>query len=360
MLVHLAFIPNGKRYCWKKIMSLGLPQIISKMVRGLVNHLAKKNVSRALIFSQLSIKESDLNNPDYFFSLDTYNALYQLGGEQTGDAYLGVSFGSDSDPDVGSQFGLLASTCETVADVLRYQLRFSSLVRNFDRFELITEGPSLIVRWSTESPVTTHLVEEIFARRSAFIHDYVIVPPNAIFRQMDFEHSLGNRDLDYFEQVMGCPVRFDQPFNQITCNKAALSYPLKAPDRDLLNFYEGLAQKRLVEISQDGIVEKVSRLLMNSLPEVPTLDYLSQDLSVSPRTLQRQLQKNGYTLKELCNEVKRKVALEYLKAGHSLLTISIKLGFSEQSAFQRAFKRWQGCTPKEYQQLYLHNVNTEQ
>lgn len=341
-------------------MSLDSPQIISKMVRGLVNHLAKKGVARKLMLSQLSITEEDLNNPDYFFPLSTYNELYLFGVAQTGDECLGLSFGAHSDPDVGSQFGLLACTCETVTDVLKYQLRYSTLVRNFDLFELIPEGEYLYVRWSSQSPVTFHLVEEIFARRSAFIHNYVIVPTHTIFRRVDFKHGLGGRDQADIERVLECPVRFNQPYDQIICNRAALDYPLKAPDRGLLNFYEELAQKKLLELSNNSIVEKVTGLLIKALPEVPSLERLSQELSLSPRTLQRQLQQNGCSLKELYNETKRKVALEFLRSGHSLMTISTKLGFSEQSAFQRAFKRWQGCTPKEYQMWYLNNSNTEE
>ncbi|UZE94791.1 helix-turn-helix domain-containing protein [Alkalimarinus alittae] len=341
-------------------MSSEQAKITSKMVRGLVNHLVKKGVSRELVLSQLQIDEQDLNNPDYYFLLEIYNDLYQLGEVQTGDTCLGMSFGLDSDPDVGSQFGLIARTCETVADVLKYQLRFSSLVRNFDRFEIITEGENFIIRWSSESPTTFHLIEEIFSRRSAFINNYVLGAGNTFFKQVDFRHSLNNRDHTYLETIMDCPIKFEQPYNQIISSQSALKLTLKTPDRDLREFYEGLAQKKLVEQSQNSIVARVSRLLMNALPDVLTLEHLSEDLSVSPRTLQRQLQQNGYTLKELCNEVKRKVALESLKAGHSLVTISYKLGFSEQSAFQRAFKRWQGCTPKEFQQLYLHNLNTEE
>lgn len=341
-------------------MSVEHPQITSKMVRGLVNHLVKRGLTRDQILGQLDIDELSLNNPSFFFPLDTYNHLYLLGEEQTKDPYLGLSFGSDLDPDIGSQFGLLVTACESLADALKYQLRFSGVVRNFDRFELITEGECLIIRWSSNGTTTHHLIEEIFTRRCAFIFSYALVPVSSVFKQVDFAHEIGQRDIQLFEEALGCPVRFGQPYNQITCNKSALQLPLKSPDRDLLLYYEGLAQKRLVDQAQNSIVDKVSRMLINSLPEVPTLDYLSQDLAVSPRTLQRQLQKNGYTLNELCTEVKKKIAVESLKAGHSLLTISLRLGFSEQSAFQRAFKRWQGCTPKEYQQLYLNNANTEE
>ena len=341
-------------------MSSEQAKVVSKVVRGLVNHLVKKQIPRDAILSQLHIRESDLNNPDYFYPLSLYNQLYKFGEEQTGDKCLGLAFGADSDPDVGSEFGLIASTCETVADVLKYQLRFSTLVRNFDRFELITEGDNLYIRWSTEEPTTYHLVEEIFARRSYFVYKYILGSDEAIFKQVDFSHGLNSRDHAHFESLLGCVVQFDQPFNQIICSKSTLKYALTTPDRDLRHFYEGLAEKKLGTQTQTSIVEHVSRILKNALPDVLSLEHLSKDLSISPRTLQRQLQKNGYTLKELYNEVKRKVALESLRAGHSLMAISFKLGFSEQSAFQRAFKRWQGCTPKEFQQLYLHDINTEE
>jgi len=336
-------------------MRLDQTKIVSKMVRGLVNYIAQKGYSRDDLLWKLGLNEEDLNNPDFFFSASLYNRIYELGEDITGDANLGLAFGAESTPDVGSDLGLMASTCETVADVLRYQLRYSSLVRNFDHFELATIGDELIISWTSEVPVSTHVVEEVFARRTSFINKYVLNSGNDVFIQINFRHSLNGRDIKCFESVFGCRVLFDQPFDQIICNKSSLSLSLITPDRDLCEFYEGLARKKLVAQTQVGIVEKVSQILVNALPNVLSLDHVSDNLSLSPRTLQRQLQKHGYTLKDLYTEVKRNVALDSLKAGQSLMTISLKLGFSEQSAFQRAFKRWQGCTPKEFQQLYLNN-----
>ncbi len=334
-------------------------KIVSKMVRGLVNHLTKESLSRDDLLQQLNIKDSDLNNPEYFFPLDVYNNLYRVGEDSSEDRYLGLTFGAESERDVGSEFGLMASTCETIADVLRYQVRFSSLVRSFDQFQLITEGDNFIIRWKTDEPVNFHMIEEIFSRRIYFIHKYVLDSESAVFKQVSFKHDLNGRDIKHIESLLGCTVLFNQPFNQLICNKAALSLSLLTPDRDLCHFYEGLAQKKLITQTHVSIVEKVSRILINALPDVLTLDRISDDLSLSSRTLQRQLQKNGYTLKKLYSEVKRKVALDSLKSGHSLMTISLKLGFSEQSAFQRAFKRWQGCTPKEFQQLYLYDSDSK-
>ena len=340
-------------------MHLDQTKIVSKIVRGLVNHIAQKGYSRDDLLWKLGLIEDDINNPDFFFTASLYNRIYELGEEITGDTSLGFAFGAESTPDVGSDLGLMASTCETVADVLRYQLRYSTLVRNFDHFELATVDDELIISWTSDVPVSTHLVEEVFARRTSFINKYVLHSGNNVFKQVNFSHSLNERDIKGIESVLGCSVLFDQPFNQIICDKSTLSLSLITPDRDLCEFYEGLARKKLVAQTQVGIVEKVSQILINALPNVLSLDHVSDNLSLSPRTLQRQLQKHGYTLKDLYAEVKRNVALDSLRAGQSLMAISLKLGFSEQSAFQRAFKRWQGCTPKEFQQLYLNNSSTE-
>ena len=69
------------------------------------------------------------------------------------------------------------------------------------------------------------------------------------------------------------------------------------------------------------------------------------------RTLTRRLQKEGTSFTELLDDVRRQAALHYLdKSEHSVEDIAFLLGFSESSAFVRAFKRWQGMAPTSSEQ----------
>ncbi len=84
-------------------------------------------------------------------------------------------------------------------------------------------------------------------------------------------------------------------------------------------------------------------------PTPPTIEDLSQRLRVSPRTLQRHLAKNDATFSQLLDDALRVLAEGHLASARTTIAeIAYLLGYSEPSAFTRAFKRWTGVAPLEY------------
>ena len=84
----------------------------------------------------------------------------------------------------------------------------------------------------------------------------------------------------------------------------------------------------------------------------PRWEDLAADLGMHPRTLQRSLKAHGDSFQARLDQVRRDIAQELLREGRlNLLEIALILGFSEQSAFQRAFKRWTGMTPGRWREL---------
>jgi AraC-like DNA-binding protein len=83
--------------------------------------------------------------------------------------------------------------------------------------------------------------------------------------------------------------------------------------------------------------------------DMPELVSVAADLDVHPQTLRRRLTAEGTTFKEIKNQLRRDTALHYLgKQGLSIEEIAHRSGFSESSAFIRAFKSWTGVTPYSY------------
>jgi AraC-like DNA-binding protein len=81
----------------------------------------------------------------------------------------------------------------------------------------------------------------------------------------------------------------------------------------------------------------------------PKLTRVAKKIAMSPRTLQRQLKEHGVDFKRLMDDTRRRFALTYLKDRRTTLTeIAFLLGYSELSAFNRAFRRWTGSTPLDY------------
>lgn len=99
------------------------------------------------------------------------------------------------------------------------------------------------------------------------------------------------------------------------------------------------------------VTGRVRHLIGTALPAgpVPTPEQLADRLSVSPQTLRRRLAAEGTTYQRLRDQVRRDHALAELSAGRvSIERLSRQLGFSEPSAFHRAFRRWTGQTPRAY------------
>jgi AraC-like DNA-binding protein len=115
----------------------------------------------------------------------------------------------------------------------------------------------------------------------------------------------------------------------------------------LLKRVAGLQKKTNTAALQ---VKIYNHLLTNAYLGIPTLEAMAANLNTSARSLQRKLQEEGTSYQLIADAVRKSLALYYLQSGnHALKEISYILGYNELSAFTRAFKRWTGTPPAQYQ-----------
>jgi AraC-like DNA-binding protein len=159
-----------------------------------------------------------------------------------------------------------------------------------------------------------------------------------------------HRDL---ERLLGCPVRAPSAWNGIEFPRESMSVPLRRRDAALRRVLEGHVQALAVPSSGTDAhapVASVRALLSSRLSRgVPDIRSVARQLTMAPRTLQRRLEAAGVTYAQLVDDTRREAA-ERLLADRSLAVseIGYLLGYSEPSAFHRAFKRWHGVTPEAY------------
>ncbi len=95
----------------------------------------------------------------------------------------------------------------------------------------------------------------------------------------------------------------------------------------------------------------VRQHICRQLPQLPKLNETARALNMSCRSLQRYLQSNDTSFRQLVNECRHQLAQQYLQQNtYNIQQIATQLGFEEQSSFQKAFKSWQGCPPGVYRQ----------
>jgi len=102
------------------------------------------------------------------------------------------------------------------------------------------------------------------------------------------------------------------------------------------------------------LIQDVKRLLAASFQKgTPGLKGIAKELGMSPRTLQRRLGEHGASYHSLLDEVRRDLSRNYLLESEMALgEVAYLLGFSEVSAFHRAFRRWTGLTTKDYRRRF--------
>ena len=153
-----------------------------------------------------------------------------------------------------------------------------------------------------------------------------------------------------FFEYFRCPVLFEAPTYSLTLPIEAVDKILPSSNPKLAELNDQVMIDYLAELDHDNITHKVKAVIIDQLPSAMVTDEtVARTLYMSSRKLQRQLQRAGTTFYTLLNEIRQDLAQKYLREQHNSITeIAFLLGFSESSAFSRAFKRWMGVTPSEY------------
>lgn len=147
------------------------------------------------------------------------------------------------------------------------------------------------------------------------------------------------------------PIRFDQPYSSVEFAAGYLACPILADAQGLLQFLAGAPASLLLPFrAPSGLIGQVRQRLRRQLGgELPSLDDMADALEISSQKLRRVLHEEGSGYQLLKNDLRRDMAIEHLvQTNLSLSEIGERLGFTEPSAFQRAFKRWTGVAPGEY------------
>ena len=155
---------------------------------------------------------------------------------------------------------------------------------------------------------------------------------------------------DYRNMFLAYPVHFEQEDSRLIISASLLEKRITQNEQSLRHF---LRHPVLIMLTQsyarNSWTAQVRSRIRHDLEEMPELSEVAALLEVHPQTLRRRLSTEGTNFKEIKNQLRRDTALHFLgKQGLSIEEIAHRAGFSESSAFIRAFKGWTGVTPYAY------------
>jgi AraC-like DNA-binding protein len=155
---------------------------------------------------------------------------------------------------------------------------------------------------------------------------------------------------DAYERFFGCPVRFGIEENTFVLSAKDADRPLPSANRQLGAAFDKMLTEELARLDKSDVVSRCRAEVIGQLPSgAGTEKDTAKQLHMSPRTLQRKLAEANTTYLQLVDDTRKDLALRYIEdSRRSFTDITFSLGFSQPSAFTRAFKRWTGLSPSDY------------
>jgi AraC-like DNA-binding protein len=157
-------------------------------------------------------------------------------------------------------------------------------------------------------------------------------------------------DTTEFEALFKCPVYFDAAENRFNVSKEVADKQLLSANSQLALINDKIILDTLARLEKDNIIAQVKSEILKQLPSGNVTDTSVADaIYITPRSLQRKLQKENTTFRSILNDLREELAKKYLQNSNmNLIDVAFNLGFAEYSSFSRAFKNWTGTSPSAY------------
>jgi AraC-like DNA-binding protein len=144
-----------------------------------------------------------------------------------------------------------------------------------------------------------------------------------------------------------CPVVFGSDANRLVISMKKATKPLSGSDQQIVALHESVIQRYLAGLDRGDILNRARIEITDRLPSGGVSEgSVAQALNMTKRTLHRRLREHGASFRSLLTDVRKNLVAGYLKDDALNLTeIAFLLGYSDASAFSRAFRRWFGKSP---------------
>lgn len=324
------------------------------MVYPILKTLVHKGVDPDSFFQDVQVDPALMVNPDARIPVTELERIMRCAADYTKDLYFGLNQGLRLDfADLGLP-GYVMMHSKTIEDALTAYQRYNDILYSGFQLDWEGNGPDLVLRLSVQNenvPMSRHCVEDMAVSVLQLINK--LANRRALVREVQFRHKAPGAagDLSAYINSFGVAPLFGAEHTLLRLSRDILKQPVLYSDARMLKVFETMAEESRADLyASQPFSSKVSRWITENLPSFfPTLQHTAAHLGVSIRTLQSRLREEGTTYNQISVQVRKEMAQRYLKRGsYSMGDIAYALHFSEQSAFQNAFKKWTGQTPGQY------------
>ena len=300
----------------------------------------------AAVYRAVGLPTALNGNPDGWVPFLQLLDAYDEASRSTGCPYFGMYLAANRDLSFLGPLILIFKYSENLRDGLESVARYIGIQNSGYSVSLNTNGTSSTFRFNMSAPVR--------ARASQWIEESLTTTVKAlrIFlgdsyapASIRMTHERINRP-DQYRRYLGVEPEFGATDDAVIVDAATLAVTNERTDRDMIRFLRDYLDARVPSPDSD-ITVTVRSLLQDLIPTGNySIDVVADQLNIHRRTLQRRLASAGVRYADLLDSCRANMAVEYLEERNlSIVNLAHMLGYSDQSAFNHAFRRWHGVSP---------------
>jgi AraC-like DNA-binding protein len=299
------------------------------------------------LVKKVGLSPQVLDNPELVIPVDPFRHLLNLAAEETGCAYFGLLLSKHMDLSFLGPIGLLLQHSDTVGDALNLFVQYIPGWFQGQNLMLKIDGEYAMLSYQSEATGEDNQQSLILGiglapmiMKSLCGESWQPIELHTTLKRPEFA--------DILIQHLEAPIRFGQEGNQIIFKASDLNRNLPAKSGKFGQYLQPLMAER-DRLSED-ILSHTEFLIRLLLPEGKcSLENITTLLYTSERSLQRNLKTRETSFRQLVDKTRMSIARQQLQQSNLTNSqLAGLLGYTELSAFTRAFKRWFGVAPSKW------------
>lgn len=330
------------------------PSVGQSTVISLVRYLCAAGVAEAKIVEHTGVSPVLSENPDWRIPLNQYVRLWEYAIQVTGEHDLGLKLGTRKDFSDMGIVGHVVYNSEDLRTGLEQYVRLFDVVNDAVSLSFTVDDGRCSLSFIHKYPehycipdIERSLVLALYRTRSWLGHELPLESVHLCHKPPEYVST--------YRRLFGCPVYFNQSECRLVFSPRYLAMQPQKTNPYVRHAALQYANNLLTRFSPQSLADRVKAYIYREIEQSePTVDRIASRLNMSKQTLYRKLKTEGLFFQKLVETVRFDKARQMLSQSTlSTSEIALLLGFSELSAFSRAFKRWSGMSPKHYRQSLL-------
>jgi AraC-like DNA-binding protein len=328
------------------------PGVLASAATGMVDFISRMGGDVDRIFGDARIAPDMAGSPTLKLRLSAFCRLFEQASRQTKHGNFGLWFGNQFQPRDLGFWGYAALSSPTLGSALENFVELFAYHQECSRMSLVASNEGLMrLEYQIEAPAIVERRQDAELSLGMFLNLIrECCGPRWAPEEVHFEHPKPVEAKEH-EVAFNAPVYFSQARNALLFRPEILALSMPAHDLRLMHMMRMCLMELSTRATADtGILDRVrtavrSRLTQGSV----SLDDVADEVHLPTGVLHREFSANSVSFKSLVEDVRRDLAISYMKQRQLPLSeVALLLGYSELSAFSRAFRRWTGRSPRAF------------